>query len=77
MEKKNQIYGYARVSTREQNLHRQIQQLKQYVSQENILVVKASGKNLERQSYQGLKGALGLREGGCLARYFLRPAFKK
>lgn len=66
MEKRNRIYGYARVSTREQNLDRQIHQLGQYVSHENILVDKASGKNLERQGYQALKGALGLREGDVL-----------
>ena len=66
MQKKNQVYGYARVSTKEQNLDRQLNQLGQYVSPENILVDKASGKNLERQSYQALKGALGLREGDVL-----------
>lgn len=37
-----------------------------YVPQENILVDKVSGKNLERPSYQALKGALGLRKGDVL-----------
>ena len=62
----NLTYGYARVSTKEQNLDRQIYQLEQYVNRENILVDKASGKNIERKSYQALKGALGLREGDVL-----------
>lgn len=63
---KNRIFGYARVSSKEQNLDRQILALKEYVPEENILVDKASGKNLERSSYQALKGALGLRAGDVL-----------
>lgn len=63
---KNRIFGYARVSSKEQNLDRQILALEEYVSAENILVDKASGKNLERASYQALKGALGLRAGDTL-----------
>lgn len=60
------IFGYARVSSREQNLDRQIQALKKYVEEENILMDKASGKDLNRTSYQALKGALGLRSGDVL-----------
>lgn len=60
------IFGYARVSSREQNLDRQIMALKQYVNEENILTVKSSGKDLDRPAYQALKGALGLREGDTL-----------
>lgn len=60
------IYGYARVSSQEQHLDRQLEQLKQYVSEESILCDKASGKNLERPAYQALKGALGVREGDTL-----------
>ena len=60
------VLGYARVSSKEQHLDRQIVELKNYVSQENILVDKASGKNLDRPSYQALKGALGLRKGDTL-----------
>lgn len=63
---KNRIFGYARVSSKEQNLDRQILALKEYVPEENILVDKVSGKNLERSSYQALKGALGLRTGDVL-----------
>jgi len=62
----NRVMGYARVSSHEQNLDRQIIALKAYVPEENILVDKASGKNLERESYMALKGALGLREGDTL-----------
>lgn len=62
----NRIFGYARVSSTEQNLDRQIEQLKKYVSNENILTDKASGKDLERPAYQALKGTLGLRNGDTL-----------
>ena len=58
--------GYARVSSKEQNLARQISALSQYVPVENILTDKESGKSLDRPSYQALKGALGLREGDTL-----------
>lgn len=62
----SRIFGYARVSSKEQNLDRQLLALKQYVAEENILVDKASGANLRRPSYQALKGALGLRKGDVL-----------
>ncbi len=60
------VFGYARVSTQEQNLDRQILALKEFVPEESILVDKASGKDTYRPSYQALKGALGLREGDTL-----------
>lgn len=60
------VFGYARVSSKEQNLDRQIEALKKYVDTENILVDKASGKDLNRDAYQALKGALGLRSGDTL-----------
>lgn len=51
-----QIFGYARVSTKEQNLDRQIEELKKYVENErNIITDKASGKNFERDGYKSLK----------------------
>ena len=62
----SRIFGYARVSTQEQNLDRQINDLQQYVDKENILFDKVSGKNLDRPVYQALKGALGLRKGDVL-----------
>ena len=60
------VMGYARVSSKEQNLDRQIVSLKKYVPEENIVVDKASGKDLMRPGYQALKGALGLRTGDTL-----------
>lgn len=60
------IMGYARVSSTGQNLDRQIEALKQYVPEENIVTDKMSGKNLERPGYQALKGVLGLRSGDTL-----------
>lgn len=59
-------YGYARVSTQEQNLDRQLIELRKYVPENDILVDKASGKDTDRPSYQALKGALGLRSGDVL-----------
>lgn len=56
------IMGYARVSSKEQNLDRQIIALKQHVPEENIVVDKTSGKDLQRPGYQALKGTLGLRK---------------
>lgn len=64
MEKR--IFGYARVSSKEQNLDRQVIALQKYVEPDNILVDKASGKDLNRESYQALKGVLGLRGGDTL-----------
>ena len=59
-------FGYARVSTEEQNLDRQILALREYVKEENIIVDKASGKNFQRPGYQALKGVMGLRKGDTL-----------
>lgn len=58
--------AYARVSSTSQNLARQIEELKQYVDEENIVVDKASGKDLNRSGFQALKGPLGLRRGDTL-----------
>lgn len=51
--------GYARVSSREQNLDRQLVALKQYVPEDMIVTDKASGKNLDRPGYQSLKIGIG------------------
>ena len=51
--------GYARVSTSEQNLDRQIKALSQYVEPDMIVTDKASGKNLNRLGYQSLKVGIG------------------
>lgn len=60
------IFAYARVSSKEQHLDRQVIALKQYVAEENILTDKASGKDLNREAYRALKGKLGLRSGDVL-----------
>lgn len=51
--------GYARVSSREQNLDRQLIALNQYVAEDMIVADKASGKNLDRPGYQSLKIGIG------------------
>ena len=43
----SKIVGYARVSTSEQNLDRQLQALSQYVEPDMIVTDKASGKKPE------------------------------
>lgn len=51
------IYGYARVSTAEQNLDRQLEQLRQYIADERYIITdKASGKNFDRKGYNSLVG---------------------
>ena len=46
-------FGYARVSTREQNEARQMDVLRRFpVGEENIFVDKQSGKDFERPSYK-------------------------
>lgn len=53
------VYGYARVSTIEQNTGRQIIALENAgVPKDNIFVDKLSGKNFERPQYQALKERL-------------------
>ena len=48
------IYGYARVSTKEQNLDRQLEEFKNY-NIDKIYCEKKSGKNFEdRDVYQKL-----------------------
>jgi len=52
---KNVIFGYARVSSRDQNEGRQIEQLKSAgISESNIIIDKQSGKNFDRTGYQYL-----------------------
>lgn len=64
-------YGYVRVSTREQNEERQMQQMREYIDDDRrIMVDKASGKDFKRTSYRLLTGtsesAALLREGDTL-----------
>ena len=57
MEETNtKVFGYVRVSTKEQNLARQIDSLKKYVPDErDIYSDKMSGKDLYRPAYQTLR----------------------
>ena len=61
-----QTYYYARVSTSEQNLDRQIEAFKGMGADDrDIITDKASGKNMERVGYQALKNSI-LRKGDTL-----------
>lgn len=62
----NKTFGYARVSSKEQNLDRQIQALKKYgVNERDIVADKQSGKDFNREGYKTLKNSL-LRKGDTL-----------
>ena len=51
------IYFYARVSTQEQNLARQLESAKNYKADiDEIFCDKVSGKNFKRPEYEKLKG---------------------
>jgi len=63
---KNKPFYYARVSTREQNLDRQLEAFRKLgATNREIITDKESGKNLERFGYQALKNAM-LRQGDTL-----------
>ena len=49
------IYFYARVSSTEQNLDRQMEAAKAYKNVDRVFCDKQSGKNFDRPSYQELK----------------------
>lgn len=62
----SKVFYYARVSTREQNLDRQISAFKAMgASEREIIVDKASGKDLHRDGYTALKTTM-LRRGDTL-----------
>lgn len=66
MRMQNKIFGYARVSSREQNLDRQLDTLTaQGIAERDIIVDKESGKDTERRGYRLLRDNL-LREGDTL-----------
>ena len=53
------IYGYARVSSKDQNLSRQLIELQKFgVEKQNIYEDKESGKNFNRTNYQKLRKKL-------------------
>lgn len=52
---KTNVYGYVRVSSKDQNEDRQVQAMRSYgVSSRNIIVEKQSGKDFNRPKYQKL-----------------------
>ena len=59
------VYGYVRVSAKDQNEARQITAMREFgVPVENVLIEKLSGKDFQRPQYQRL--VRGLREGDVL-----------
>ena len=62
----HRTYYYARVSTKEQNLDRQLAAFRSLgASEREIITDKESGKDLERKGYQALKSTI-LRSGDTL-----------
>lgn len=54
------LYGYVRVSTREQNEERQVRKMRELgVPEGNVYIDKASGKDLDRESYRALMAVVG------------------
>jgi DNA invertase Pin-like site-specific DNA recombinase len=52
-------FGYIRVSTKDQNLNRQLQALQGYVTDEKYIYSdKASGKDMEREGFQNMLKAM-------------------
>lgn len=50
-----QVYGYIRVSTRDQNEERQVIAMREFgVSEKNMVIDKQSGKNFARPGYRRL-----------------------
>ena len=63
---KGRLFGYARVSTTDQHLDRQIEALRNYgVAERDIITDKFSGKDFSRQGYLTLKDHI-LRSGDIL-----------
>lgn len=55
----NRNYGYIRVSSKDQNLDRQRESIRQYVADDHdIYEDKASGKDMDREGYKALKHTL-------------------
>ncbi len=62
----NRVYYYARVSSKEQNLDRQLDSFRALgASERDIITDKQSGKSLDRPGYNALKAAI-LRRGDTL-----------
>jgi len=63
------IFAYARVSAKDQHIDRQLQAIQDYAKSKNITIdrifeEKASGKDFNREIYQGMK--IALRQGDTL-----------
>jgi len=59
MNSNQKIYGYVRVSSKDQNEDRQLKSMLEYgITKERIFLDKQSGKNFERAEYQTLKRML-------------------
>ncbi|NHM15039.1 recombinase family protein, partial [Xiamenia xianingshaonis] len=59
------IYGYARVSSKDQNLDRQLDALAEFgVAADRVFADKASGKDFERPEYKRLMGVMEPRVSG-------------
>ena len=55
----SKVFGYVRVSTKEQNENRQIESLKEFgINERDIFIDKATGKNFDRPEYETLKRML-------------------
>lgn len=56
---RNKIYGYIRVSSKDQNVERQLIAMRQYgICSDNIYIDKASGKAFDRMNYQMLMSVI-------------------
>jgi len=59
MEGIKNLYGYGRISAKDQNEARQVQAFLEYgIKEENIFIDKKSGKDFDREQYQLLKQIL-------------------
>ena len=55
----NKKFGYIRVSSKEQNLDRQVEAMREYgIHERDIFADKQSGKDVNRLQYQALKQIL-------------------
>ena len=59
MNKEQKVYGYVRVSTKDQNEGRQVEEMRNFgIPEERIFIDKQSGKDFNRAEYQTLKRML-------------------
>ena len=56
--KRNRRYFYGRVSSKDQNLARQLESAKKYKDIDQVFTDKQSGKNFDRDGYQAMKAVL-------------------